>query len=259
MSVSNTDSWFEAQDIVQQRTFVRALAISFALHLGMALLFVIAPKPKPVYSPSVITVRMVSMPSAPSAAVSPTRSKAAPTKAPAPVPVPAQSKPAPVSKKVILPKRAAPVSKQAKPKPKPLAYDDALAALREELGEEIPAPVASTQPQEIAQTEVAENNAAASTGVKEDPVILAWKIATLRHIRQYLRVPQDFMNRSLSTELIVTLSSTGDVLGRPEITRSSTDPYWDDNVLRSLIRSSPLPPPPKPGDWPFRFTPEEGN
>ncbi|GAG35298.1 unnamed protein product, partial [marine sediment metagenome] len=69
--------------------------------------------------------------------------------------------------------------------------------------------------------------------------------------------PPDFQNRGLSTELRVRLGPTGEVLGTPVVVRSSGDPYWDDNVIRALMKASPLPAPPEPGDWPFLFSPEE--
>jgi protein TonB len=258
VSDSVANSWFEAQGIAQQRVFVRALAISFALHVGIALSLLIAPKSAPVYAPTVISVRMVSLP----AAAPPVRARAQPQslpkKAPTPVPIPAQPKLPPAAKKVILPKRAAPVSKKPKPKPKPLEYDDALASLREELGEETPpaeaAPTAAPPvPQDDAQTAAPESSGG---GVEADPEVVAWRNATLRHVNKFLRVPQEFMNRALSTVLILTVTSSGDVLGY-EIVRSSDNPYWDDNVLRALDQASPLPPPPTPGDWTFRFTPDK--
>lgn len=253
MSVSNADSWFEAQEIVQQRVFVRALAVSFALHLGVAACLLFAPKPAPVYAPAVITVRMVSMPSAASA---PAPAEPVSKEEPAPVPLPA--KPKPVAKKAILPKRAAPISKKPKPKPKPkpLEYDDALAALREELGEET-TPVASpTVSQEVRESEVVAESSGEASGLEVDPAVLAWRSAVLRHVNKFLRVPQEFMNRSLSTVLILRLTSTGEILGH-ETVRSSDNPYWDDNVERALNQASPLPPPPNPGEWTFRFTPDK--
>jgi protein TonB len=255
VSVSNAESWFEAQEIVQQRVFVRALAVSFALHLGVAACLLFAPKPAPVYAPAVITVRMVSMPSSASA---PAPAESVSTKEPAPVPLPAKPKPPPVAKKAILPKRAAPISKKPKPKPKPepLEYDDALAALREELGEEA-TPVASpTVSQEVPEPEVVAEGSGGASGLEVDPAVLAWRSAVLRHVNKSLRVPQEFMNRSLSTVLILTLTSTGEILGH-ETVRSSDNPYWDDNVFRALDQASPLPPPPNAGDWTFRFTPDK--
>lgn len=253
VSVSHADSWLKAQEVIQRRIFLRALAFSFALHLGVAFLVLFAPKPEPVRALAVISVHMVALPSAATAP------KALPAKTPSPAPLPAKPKPVPLAKKVILPKRAGPAAKKpkAKPKPEPLEYDDALAALREELGEEAPTetpPVA----QEVVQAEVAEGGAAETSGVEVDPDILAWKIATLRHFRKNWRVPDEFMNRSLATEVMVRISLSGEILSW-EITRPSSDPYWDDVVRGRLVGAKRLPPPLTEREWIFRFVPEEGS
>jgi outer membrane biosynthesis protein TonB len=259
-SEPESNSWVNAHEVARRRSFVRALVISFALHLAVGFYFVFAPQPDPIRTPSVISVRMVTMPSAPPAAARPSK-KIAPTDAPEPEPLPAKPKPMPVAKKVILPKRAVVTKKsKPKPKPKPLEYDDALAALRAELGEETPP---ADVPAVVAEVEIpvpddSDTGGAQASGQTADPKFVAWQIATLRHIRRILVVPKEFMDRSLSTDLIVTLSVTGEVLGY-EITRASSDPYWEDIVRRAWVRASPLPPPPTAGDWHFQFVPEEGN
>ncbi len=251
MSVSVTVKWLEAQEAAHRRTLVRGLALSCALHLGIGLFLAFSPQVTPARAPEVISVRMVSLPQA---------AVPAPATPAAPEPVPAQPRPAPVPKKVILPKQPSAVSKKPKrkPKPKPLEYDDALAALREELGEQTPVPEAPAVAEEVVEVAKVENSESARPGAESDPVILAWRLATRRHLRKVWVVPPEFLEQALSTDVIVTLAGTGDVLGAPAVARSSGNPYWDDNIVRALVRASPLPPPPEPGDWPFRFTPREG-
>jgi TonB family protein len=187
----------------------------------------------------------------------------APPRAPVRPPPPAAA-PKPVQKKVVLPKKAPAL----KPKPKPvkrparverprrkpvadeLEYEDALDLLRKELGEERP------EPEEAA----AEPTAAAppSEGaVRASPEWTAWQSAARRHVRRRWVMPSEFLDRSLSTALSVELSADGQVVGTPRVTRSSGDPFWDDNTVRAILSASPLPPPPAAGEWPFVFTPEE--
>jgi TonB family protein len=47
------------------------------------------------------------------------------------------------------------------------------------------------------------------------------------------------------------------VIGEPEIIRSSGNPFYDDNAKRAILKSSPLPAPPKAGKRSIIFTPEE--
>lgn len=259
VSRSTTTTWLEAQEAVQQRSLRLGMVASCALHAGFGLFLAFEPTPEKITLPEVIKVTMVSLPNAApgarrSAAAEPT--PAEPMPAPAPAPAPAQ-------KQVILPKRAAPASKKPKrkPKPKPMEYDDALAALRDELGEETPIDKPAPDALEVAMAEVAEEAEAAEGdgGAAEvDPVFAAWRLATRRHLRKVWVVPPDFREQGLVTGLTVSLSATGQVLGNPKVTQSSGNPYFDDNTVRALVRASPLPPPPKSGDWPFQFAADEG-
>lgn len=259
MSVSTTKEqragvWLEAQDAAHQRGLVRGIALSFALHMLVGFAIAYAPEPDPIYLPEVISVRMVAMP----AASTPTKSapKVAPAKPAAPEPVPAKPLPAPVPKQVVLPKQAVVVKKKAKPKPEPLDYDDALDALREELGDE--EPLLRAPPVAIAEgvEDRVPTEAEGALG-QIDPDEAAWKLAVDRHMSNVYVVPQDFKGQGLRTVLRVTLSAAGDVLGTPEVLRSSGNPYFDDTVKRALVRATPLPAPPEPGDFRLNFNADE--
>jgi colicin import membrane protein len=260
VSVSTTKeqragAWLEAQDAAHQRGLVRGIALSFALHLLVGFAIAYAPKPDPIYLPEVISVRMVAMP----AASAPTKSapKVAPAKPAAPEPVPAKPLPAPVPKKVILPKQAVVVKKKAKPKLDPLDYDDALDAIREELGDEEPLLKAPPRVETVEGVEDRAPTEAEGALGQIDPDEAAWKLAVDRHMSNVYVVPQDFKGQGLRTALRVRLSAAGDVLGTPEVLRSSGNPYFDDTVKRALVRATPLPAPPEPGDFRLNFNADE--
>lgn len=260
MPASFTKAWLEARESSRRKRFVQGLVLSFVLHLGVGFFFVFSPAADPVPLADVIMVKMVSLPALAKA----TKAASAPSP-PAPAPPPTPAKPAPTPKKVLLPKQPSSVKKKpkpkAKPKPEPLEYDDALAALRDELGEKTPVEPVEEVPdvmQQLADEVAAEEADANSAGQKIDADVLAWSIASLRHLRNVWVVPAEFKRQLLKTQVIVTLSATGDVIGTPEIVGTSGDPYFDDNTVRALVRASPLPPPPEPGDWPFHFSADEG-
>jgi TonB family protein len=175
----------------------------------------------------------------------------APKLAPAPKPV---SKPKAIPKKVVLPSKPAPLAKKPKkvvrkpePRPEPLEYEDALAALREELGEEAPTVADETPPEADSSGE----------GERIPAEVARWIQETTVVVQRSWITPPKFLNRSLVTLVRVHLSAGGEVIGTPEVIRSSGDPFWDDSTLQAVVRASPLPAPPEPGAWEFRFSPEE--
>jgi colicin import membrane protein len=254
-------SWLRAQgatqDEMRRTAFLRALLISVAGHAVLALVLVWVPSSKPSPLPPSIAVRLV----APSVVAQAGRASVAPAAAkPAPRPAPAKPKPVRTPEKVLLPKQPAAVRrkpvKKRRPKPEPMAYEDALDALREEMGEETPQPQAAAT-EESEPEDGGESGPAATEGFQVTAEVAAWMTDTKRHLRRVWITPPEFLNRGLVTELRVYLGADGTVLGTPEVVRSSGDPFWDDNTIRALMRGSPLPAPPEPGEWPFIFTPED--
>ncbi len=232
--------------------------LSLAGHFLLAAVVSFVPRPALRPLPRVISARLVTMEPIPASkrfrSVSPEKTSVTAKPAPsAPAPVP-------VAKKVLLPKHPKPIRKQElkvrrRPRPKELAYEDALAALRSDLNE----PEVSNPP--AAATAAKENHEDLSlplqkSGAQVSSEVAAWIGKTQRHLRKEWIVPPQFLNRALVTELTVRLSAAGEVLGRPKVVRSSGDPFWDDNTVRALQRASPLPPPPESGEWPFVFTPQ---
>jgi TonB family protein len=232
------------------------MLISLAAHLALVAALSLSPEPEPFVMPASITVDLVA--SLPSAAPPP-KAAVAPPPEPAAKPVPA----APPKPKVkILPKKApsATAKPRVPPKPEPvvrrerpkeLSYDDALAQLRSEMGESTPqAPV-----QQSAQA--APTARANPTGIRVSPEVLAWNNAVKTHIRSNLITLPEFRESGLAAVLEVNVAVDGRVLGQPKLARSSGNPFYDDNALRAVLKSSPLPAPPAAGTHTIIFTSEE--
>jgi outer membrane biosynthesis protein TonB len=242
-----------------RRRVRRAYAFSAAGHLVIFALLMLRPAPDPILLPAAITVDLV-------AAVPRQAPPAAARKAeapPAPKPVPVAPPPPPQAR--ILPKRAPdamakPVTPKSvepirrRPRPKEMELGDAMAALRSELGEQAASPLAA--PETTRAPTAAPADSTGSGGVRVSPERLAWINATKRHIQSVWVNPPEFLDRGLRTDLRVELLADGTIVGEPEVLRSSGDPYADDNAVRALLKSSPLPAPPKPGPQTFIFTPE---
>ena len=236
----------------------RTGAISAVAHAVLfSFLLWFSPEPPQYQVPQAISVNLLPAPvvsPAPSAKAAP--KPAAPKAAPAP-------KPPPRPKVKVLPKKAptpavkAPVKPKPKPKPKPqpkpqpaaqkkprpeeLSYDDALAKLRGELGEAPPAAVAPV---------VAPSSAAGSVvgrGPVISPELAAWNRAVKQHVKTHWIMPAEFRESGLVAELAIFVQGDGVIRGEPQLLRTSGNPYYDDNAIRALSRSSPLPPPPAPG------------
>lgn len=236
--------WTEGRQRAQRYALIWAGGLSLAMHLTLVavMLWVDVPPPAPL-GPVVTVDLLASLPSA------------APASRPAPAPA---ARPRP--KKVLLPKEAAPLSTKPKPvapspeprpqpRPEELEYEDALATLRQEMGE-VTSPSAPAEP-------TADASPAAGRASPLSAELQQWVIATRRHVRQSFVTPPEFRGQGLVAELEVRLTATGEVLGTPRVVRSSGNPFWDDNAVRALRRASPLPAPPEAGRWPFSFRSED--
>ena len=83
--------------------------------------------------------------------------------------------------------------------------------------------------------------------------VVAWMIATRRHVRSVWVTPPEFLERTLRTEMWIEVAADGTVVGEPRVTASSGDPFWDDNAVRAMLNASPLPVPPSSGRWRVAF------
>jgi outer membrane biosynthesis protein TonB len=243
------NEWLAAQRATNDRNFLNLLIGSFVAHAMFLLVLAFSPTSDAPLLPEVLRIDLV-------AALPPPAPKASPP-SPSPAPAPA---PKPVPKQVVLPKQAprAVPKKRVPPPPtkrEPVKYEDALSQLRNELGEKTPPVVAPSETAPSAES--AEPAVAQSTGVTVDKDVAAWVIATKRHVRSRYITPPEFLNQSLATGVKVVLTSGGELVGTPEVVRPSGDPYFDENAVRAVMTSAPLPAPPRSGAYTFRFKSEE--
>lgn len=251
--------WLAEQHAADQRRFLHLLAGSFVAHVLFAFLLAFSPSRDPGPLPTVLSVDLVAMP-APGAKPA-ARPALAPPK-PVPVAKPPAPPPKPIPKQVVLPKEApsaVPRKQVAPPVPKraePVDYDDALSQLRDELGEATPSEAAPSEDISDAELEATTAPAQSGGGVV-DREIAAWVLATQRHVRSRYITPPEFLNRALATGIEVRLTSAGGLLGAPRVVRPSGDPYFDENAVRAVLTSAPLPAPPRAGSYTFVFTSEE--
>ena len=233
---------------MQRRDFRRFVAISTLLHLGVALLLLAAPlMPVAMSVPGVISVNLVAAPST---------ARAAPV-APRPRPRPKPPAPAPV----ILPEKpmADPEPRATAQKPPPSEpeapverdYTDVLADLRAELGEEQPA-----ETEEPVQTAML-GGGGSGPPRPVSPEVAAWLRQARIHVRKTWVVPPGFRTQSLQAVIEVELDATGVVVGAPRVVRRSGNPWYDDGVVRSIRKASPLPAPPEAGAWTFVMLSDE--
>jgi protein TonB len=243
--------------------FRRFVVVSALLHLGLVAVLAFSPTMPQMSAPmGAISVELVAAPSRPAPAP-----RAKPKPAPAPAPAPAVEKPKPrppVPDKRVLPKES------TTPKPTPRAkreeiapeavtrpetpeqdYSDVLDQLRSEIGDE-KAPAA--EPEQVAAVAPAGGG---GTGRPVSPEVADWMRRARIHIRRSWVVPPGFRQQSLATTVDVELDAGGNLRGEPEVVKRSGNPWYDDGVLSSIRKASPLPAPPEAGVWNFVFVSDE--
>jgi TonB family protein len=233
-------------DSARQREFRGFLVLSALLHLGGFVLFAWVPTHSRIVMPEAIMVNLVAAPSG---------VRAAPEAAPQPKPKP--PKPAPV----VLPKEPGLPKPKSKPKEKPPPplpktppeqdYGDVMAQLRAELNE--PGFQAPAEPVETTGL----RGTRAGPGRPVTPEVARWLREARIHVRRNWTLTGNFRMQSLTATVKVKLDYAGHVKGKPRIAQRSGNPWYDDGVVRSIQKASPLPAPPQAGTWTFVFTSDE--
>jgi protein TonB len=223
-------------DEARRREFRYSLAGSTGLHGLVFLVLALAPVIPSMSPPASIPVRLV----APAAALrpAPAVSRPKPPKPPKPALTVLPTEP-------VMPKPAAKPKPEEPPPPAEQEYEDVLERLRSELGE--PAPEEpEAGPVETAAVGVAR-------GAPVSPEVAAWLKNARIHVRRNWVVPPAFEMQVLVAEIRVNLDAAGYVRGMPKVERRSGNPWYDENVVRSIQKASPLPAPPEAGKWTFVF------
>lgn len=234
-------------DSARQREFRRFLVFSVLLHLsGLGLLGWMPAFPL-VRTPEAIMVNLVAAPGG---------VRPVPRAAPRPKPKPPKPAPVVLPKEPSLPKPK-PREKPAPPEPEAPPeqdYGDVMARLRAELGEPEPQSAGeAAEPEQIA----APAGGGAGSGQLVAPEVARWLRDARIHVRRNWTLTGNFRMQSLSAEVQVDLDAAGNVTERPQIVSRSGNPWYDDGVVRSIQKASPLPPPPEAGTWSFVFTSDE--
>lgn len=263
-------SWHDEHLVDHRRRLRKGTLVSVAIHGLVFGALVISPAKTPPPLREVLSVDLVAAPPA-AAPPKPVPAPAEPPPAPKPPeaapkpPPPAPPKPPPIAKapvqvlpenapskiKKVEPKRVDP---RLRPKPKEFSYEDAMAALDDELGPEENPDLLKPPP----EAEPAESTGAAEpkAGIAVSKEMLEWARATTRRIQNNWKGVSSYEGRGLATTLELELSARGDVMGTPEVVGSSGDPYFDDNAVRAVMMVSPLPAPPRSGKTIFVFRSE---
>lgn len=283
--------WHDEHDLDNRRRVRNAMYISFAVHACLFAALVISPPIAFAPLPQTISVELIAGPqiAAPAAprpsgrskppppAPEPPTEQAAPEAPPEPAPPPPPKAPvavlpenaprpdqkvkqAPEKKpKEVAKPEAKPAEKPVKQPDKSLSYEDAMKSLDDELGEDETEDLLEAAPQRPTTRPATHASGAAesSAGAQISPQEAAWLLATRRQIQSRWVTPSNFRNRGLATVMELELSATGVVLGEPKVIRQSGDPYFDDNAVAAVLKSSPLPAPPRAGKTSFIFSSEE--
>jgi TonB family protein len=278
-------AWQDEHSLDDRRRLRNGSLVSLAVHGLVFATLVISPPRTPPPLPEVLSVDLVAAPPAARAARPGPAPKQSPPPAPKPPPKPAAKAapkpppppPPPIAKAPVqvLPENVPSKIREVAPEPKvtkkpepeaeslprrgvrekELSYEDAMAALDDELGPDENPDLLKPAPDSPASD--SSGSPAPKSGVVVSKALVAWATATTRRIQNNWKGLASYEGRGLATTLQLELSATGDVLGKPLVVRSSGDPYFDDNAVRAVLMVNPLPRPPRAGTTVFVFRSEQ--
>lgn len=276
--------WHDEHLLDHRRRVRTAMFVSLALHGVLFAIFAVSPPKAMAPIPEYLAVDLVAAPPsrpsprppAPNAPPSepapapapPPAAEPAPPPAPEPPPV---APPAPIAKAPVQvlpeetpgrireakpppPKVVAKVEPKPEPKPAPrrrrrekaVSYEDAMAALADELGIDEAAPV--VEPQAKADDAPGEESANAPTGdVAISPEQLAWDRSVRQQISKRFVDLARYRGQGLVAGIEVEILANGSVRGEPRLVRTSGDLDFDRRAMAAILLSGPFPPPPEPG------------
>jgi outer membrane biosynthesis protein TonB len=267
--------WHDEHLLDHRRRLRTAMFVSLAAH-GLIFAVFAASPPVPVFDvPQSLAVELVAALPAAARAARPAPSPPAPAPPaaePEPPPPPAppvrkapvqvlpeetpgrirEAKPEPEKVAKVKPKPAPtpkPPARKRRPKEKALSFEDAMAALEDELGVDETAELLVPQAQSEAavESDASAVTTAARPGVTVTPEQAAWDREVSRLIRENFPTFARFSGRGLVARLEVVVSATGKLAGEPRLIGTSGDPDFDGMAIAVVERAAPLPPPPSPG------------
>ena len=240
---------FATISLDRERAFKRMLALSAGVHLTLLLGFLIKPPrfEEPSALPAVVALVDASELEQ---LMAPAKKPAKPT--PAPEPEAAKPEPPPEPEKIVIPEDNQRKPEQRKPehtrKPTPAPPRELEQVDLEDLIEETRAEVGSLPQMKPKGPRV---DGPTGPGIV-DPERARWQEKVRAHVRRRWDLQPGFRGKGLSTEVVVTLSASGQIFGF-EIRRSSGNPWFDESVDRYLSEESELPAPPRGDDWSIIF------
>ncbi len=267
--------WHDEHLVDHRRRLRTAMFVSLAMHGLIFAVFAASPPRALPPAPQYLAVDLVAAPPVARATETSSPSPPAPTPPPSAPPVPKapvqvlpEETPGRIRKAAPEPDVVAKVEPKpiAKPTPTPrrrrakeraLSFEDAMAALENELGVDETAEFLTPR---VTPEDTEESDASALAfrpGVTVTPEQAAWDREVSRLIRDRFPNFARYSGRGLVAQIEVVVSATGELAGEPRLTRTSGDLDFDRMAIAVVDRAAPLPPPPSPGPRRLNLASEE--
>lgn len=160
-------------------------------------------------------------------------------------PAPEVAKPEPEVAKSAPETRPEPAPRPRRRREAAVSYEDAMAALEDELGGDDTA--ALLRAKDDAPEAAAESAGAPGPGVQVSPEQLAWDRKVISMIsRQFIGLAR-YRGRGLVVRFQIDVAPDGSLRGEPRLLRTSGDLDYDRNALAAVLTGGPFPAPLRPG------------